>query len=92
MKTPGFNAERSLYRTGGHYRTGNGKTWSGSRADSHVLLQKNHGSELWLCHEWCRICWSWVGLPDDPFLQLACDQCNSSSCQNVLNPPPYISR
>jgi hypothetical protein len=40
MKTPGFNAEKSLYRTGGRYRTG-GKAWSGSRMDSHILPQQS---------------------------------------------------
>lgn len=39
MKTPGFNAEKSLYRTGGHYRIGSSKAWSDSHADRHVLQQ-----------------------------------------------------
>jgi hypothetical protein len=50
MKTPGFNAERSLYRTGGHYRTG-GKAWSGSRMDSYVLPQQSP-----FCTQLCDEC------------------------------------
>ena len=49
VKTPGFNAERSLYRKGGHYITG-GKIWSGSRVDSYVLPQLCEVEED-LCHE-----------------------------------------
>jgi hypothetical protein len=50
MKTPGFNAEKSLYGTGGRYRTG-GKPWSGLRTDRRVLPQQN-----FICDDYCQDC------------------------------------
>ena len=50
MKAPGFNAEKSLYRTGGLYITG-GKAWSGSRMDGHILPQ-----QIPSCTWWCDEC------------------------------------
>jgi hypothetical protein len=50
MKTPGFNADRSLYTTGGRYRTG-GKAWSELRTDSRVLPQQNI-----VCQDYCQDC------------------------------------
>jgi hypothetical protein len=50
MKIPGFNAEKSLYRTGGRYRT-DGKAWSRLRTDSHVLPQQNI-----ICDDACLDC------------------------------------
>ncbi len=49
---PGFNAENSLYGTGGHYKTGSGKAWKGSRTDSDVVPQASALD----CLTYCATC------------------------------------
>jgi hypothetical protein len=97
MKTPGFNAERSLYRTGGHYITG-GKIWSGSRVDSYVLPQLCE-VEGDTCHEYCsryELCMLDPGLegqpPDPAVCLLLKDRCDDwcSRYAECLSPGPRV--
>jgi hypothetical protein len=57
MKTPGFNAEASLYKTSGRYQA----TMYGIAPITGIVAQHSRPT-AWLCVKACTCCWA--GCPD----------------------------